>query len=701
MFFLFHTTNLLPYLMIITIFIFLAIPCAAQLSFNYTDFSKTDNRSTLNVSGNATFLGLVIQLTPNAVDNWGRATYSQPMHLWDKESGKLADFNTSFSFIIYSEGRDSYSDGLTFFLASPDLPPPSPTDGVGIGLASREQVRDPNFLAAYKFVAVEFDTYRNRRWDPVEPVREHVGINVNNLTSQNSTPWYSVIKENRTYSASISYRSSTQNLSVTFTGFNGVNGTVPVQQHLSSIVAFEDQLPEWVEFGFSSSTGFSTELHVLCSWSFESTPPFFIRKSAEPNKNGDDGKKKLVVGLSVGAFVLIGCVGLVWLINRKKRDRGEEENLGFEFSMDDEFEQGTGPKKFSYKELVGATNDFAEENKLGEGGFGGVYKGFLRDLNSYVAVKRVSRGSKQGIKEYASEVKIISRLRHRNLVQLIGWCHEQKDLLLIYEYMSNGSLDSHLFKRKSLLTWATRYNVSRGLASALLYLHEEWEQCVLHRDIKASNIMLDSSFNAKLGDFGLARLVEHAKGAQTTKLAGTMGYMAPECFISGRASKESDIYSFGIVALEIACGRKQIETKATEEAIMLVEWVWELYGKGKLLDASDPRLHGDFDRQEMERLMIVGLWCAHPDHALRPSIRKAIHVLDFEASLPILAPKMPVPTYLDPPVGPSSASSATASDQVQLSESTSHSIHTGSSQFNTSSTASSSATILLYSHSDN
>ncbi|XP_042982976.1 L-type lectin-domain containing receptor kinase IX.1-like isoform X2 [Carya illinoinensis] len=549
--------------------------------------------------------------------------------------------------------------------------------------------------------AVEFDTYRNRRWDPVEPVREHVGINVNNLTSQNSTPWYSVIKENRTYSASISYRSSTQNLSVTFTGFNGVNGTVPVQQHLSSIVAFEDQLPEWVEFGFSSSTGFSTELHVLCSWSFESTPPFFIRKSAEPNKNGDDGKKKLVVGLSVGAFVLIGCVGLVWLINRKKRDRGEEENLGFEFSMDDEFEQGTGPKKFSYKELVGATNDFAEENKLGEGGFGGVYKGFLRDLNSYVAVKRVSRGSKQGIKEYASEVKIISRLRHRNLVQLIGWCHEQKDLLLIYEYMSNGSLDSHLFKRKSLLTWATRYNVSRGLASALLYLHEEWEQCVLHRDIKASNIMLDSSFNAKLGDFGLARLVEHAKGAQTTKLAGTMGYMAPECFISGRASKESDIYSFGIVALEIACGRKQIETKATEEAIMLVEWVWELYGKGKLLDASDPRLHGDFDRQEMERLMIVGLWCAHPDHALRPSIRKAIHVLDFEASLPILAPKMPVPTYLDPPVGPSSASSATASDQVQLSESTSHSIHTGSSQFNTSSTASSSATILLYSHSDN
>ncbi|KAG6652101.1 hypothetical protein CIPAW_06G159500 [Carya illinoinensis] len=214
------------------------------------------------------------------------------MHLWDKESGKLADFNTNFSFIIYSEGRDSYSDGLTFFLASPDLPPPSPTDGVGIGLASREQVRGPNFLAAYKFVAVEFDTYRNRRWDPVEPVREHVGINVNNLTSHNSTPWYSVIKENGTYSASISYRSSTQNLNVAFTGFNNVNGTMPVQQHLSAIVGLEDQLPEWVEFGFSSSIGLATELHVLRSWSFESMPPFFIRESREPNKNGDDSKRR-------------------------------------------------------------------------------------------------------------------------------------------------------------------------------------------------------------------------------------------------------------------------------------------------------------------------------------------------------------------------------------------------------------------------
>ncbi|KAM1356772.1 hypothetical protein ACFX15_030197 [Malus domestica] len=125
------------------------------------------------------------------------------------------------------------------------------------------------------------------------------------------------------------------------------------------------------------------------------------------------------------------------------------------------------------------------------------------------------------MKEYASEVRIISRLRHRNLVQLIGWCHEKKELLLVYEFLPNGSLDSHLFKENSLLSWQVRYNIAKGLASALLYLHEEWEQCVLHRDIKSSNVMLDSNFNVKLGDFGLARLVDHGEQSLTTIVAGT------------------------------------------------------------------------------------------------------------------------------------------------------------------------------------
>ncbi|XP_059448076.1 L-type lectin-domain containing receptor kinase IX.1-like [Corylus avellana] len=678
----FHPEKLLlhlPHLMITTIFLFLIIPCASLLSFNFTDFSQINN-GTITMAGNATISDSLIQLTPNAVDNWGRATYSETMHLWEKSSGKVANFTTSYSFIISSEGADRYSDGLTFFLASPNFPPPFPTDGSGLGLVSRDQMRDSSFLASNKFVFVEFDTYPNVRWDPPEPVREHVGININNLTSQKSTTWYSVIKENRTYSCSISYDPSAQNFSVSFTGFSS-NDHIPIEQHLSSIVDLREYLPERVEFGFSAGTGLISELHIISSWSFESTAPLMIIQKSpqpQPNKTENESKGGLIVGLSVGASacLLIIGLGLFWLMKRKKnRDRGEgDQDLAFDLSMDNEFERGTGPKKFSYKELVRTTNNFAEENKLGQGWFGGVYKGFLREMNLYVAIKRVSRGSRQGIKEYASEVKSISRLRHKNPVQLIGWCHENKDLLLIYEFMSNGSLDSHLFKGKSLLTWVTRYNIAQGLASALLYLHEEWEQFVLHRDIKSSNIMLDSSFNAKLGDFGLARMVEHAKGSQTTALAGTMGYLAPECVISGRTSKESDIYSFGIVTLEIACGRKAIETKAKEDEIILLEWVWELYGRGKLLDAADAKLCGEFDEQQMERLMIVGLWCGHPDYSLRPSIRKALHVLDFEAPLPIdLAPKMPVPTYVAPS-GRASTSTTT-----------------------TSSTASSSASALLYS----
>ncbi|XP_031261895.1 L-type lectin-domain containing receptor kinase IX.1-like [Pistacia vera] len=295
--------------------------------------------------------------------------------------------------------------------------------------------------------------------------------------------------------------------------------------------------------------------------------------------------------------------------------------------MDDEIEKGTGPKRFSFKELAGATNNFNDEHKL---------------------VKRVSKGSKQGVKEYVSEVKIISRLRHRNLVQLLGWCHEKKELLLVYEFMPNGSLDSHLFKENCLLKWEMRYKIAKDLASGLLYLHEEWEQCVVHRDIKSSNVTLNSNFKAKIGDFGLARLVEHSKGSQTTVLAGTMGYMAPECIITGKASKESDVFSFGVVALELACGRKPINPMAKEGQVHMAQWVWELYGSGKLLEAADPRLSEDFDEQQMKVLMIVGVWCAHPDENLRPSIRQAIHVLNSEAPLPALPPKMPVPTYLAP-----------------------------------------------------
>ncbi|GLT98039.1 hypothetical protein SLE2022_155660 [Rubroshorea leprosula] len=358
-----------------------------------------------------------------------------------------------------------------------------------------------------------------------------------------------------------------------------------------------------------------------------------------------EGRKNqigLLVGIVIVACALIFAIGLTSFIFRRKRTR--DELVAFDVSFSDEFGNGMGPRKFSYDELAKATKNFADEEKLGEGGFGAVYKGFLRDSGTDVAVKRVSRGSKQGIKEYESEVKIISRLRHKNLVKLIGWCHE-KELLLAYEFMPNGSLDSHLFKGRSLLQWNLRYKIVQGLASALLYLHEEGDFCVLHRDIKTSNIMLDVAFNAKLGDFGLARLADHEKGSRTTLLAGTMGYMAPECHRTGKASKESDIYSFGVVALEIACGRRSIEPRYEEDRASLVAWVWQAYGNQRLLDVVDDKLSEAFDVKEIECLLITGLWCVHPVPSMRPSIKQAIQVLNFEATLPNLPREMPIPRY--------------------------------------------------------
>ncbi|KAF8692167.1 hypothetical protein HU200_039769 [Digitaria exilis] len=317
--------------------------------------------------------------------------------------------------------------------------------------------------------------------------------------------------------------------------------------------------------------------------------------------------------------------------------------------MEDEFEKGAGPKRFRYEELAIATDNFSESNKLGEGGFGSVYRGFMKEMNLDVAIKRC-KGSNQGRKEYASEVKIISRLRHRNLVQLIGWCHGSGELLLVYELMPNGSLDTHLYSSSNggtLLPWPRRHEIVLGLGSALLYLHQEWEQCVLHRDIKPSNVMLDAAFNAKLGDFGLARLVDHGQGSHTTMLAGTMGYMDPECLIARRVSAKSDIYSFSVVLLEIACGcRPMVVRLGDENPIHIVQGVWEFYGRGDILEAADTGLKGEFDAGEMEAVMVVGLWCAHPDQSLRPTISQAENALRREAPLPSLPAKMPVATYL-------------------------------------------------------
>jgi len=184
-----------------------------------------------------------------------------------------------------------------------------------------------------------------------------------------------------------------------------------------------------------------------------------------------------------------------------------------------------------------------------------------------------------------------------------------------------------------------------GVGSALLYLHQDCQKCVVHRDIKPSNIMLDASFNAKVGDFGLARLIDHGRGSHTTVLAGTIGYMDPECMVTGNTCIQSDVYSFGVVVLEIACGRPATIADVNGTTIHLVHWVWEFYSRGRILEAADARLNGDFNAAEMERVMVTALWCAHPNRTRRPPIREAMNVLRLDAQLPSLPAKMPVATF--------------------------------------------------------
>ncbi|CAL5092445.1 unnamed protein product [Urochloa decumbens] len=327
---------------------------------------------------------------------------------------------------------------------------------------------------------------------------------------------------------------------------------------------------------------------------------------------------------------------------------------------DDDLEEGVaGPQRFCYDDLAAATGDFSDDRRLGSGGFGSVYRGFLTEGGRHVAVKRVSETSRQGWNEFASEVRIISRLRHRNLVQLIGWCHGDDELLLVYELMPNGSLDAHIYDTEKVLTWPVRYGIALGVGASLLYLHEDAERRVVHRDIKPSNVMLDETFTAKLGDFGLARLIDDGRRSHTTGVAGTMGYMDPECMLAGRTSVESDVYSFGVLLLEIACGRRPAVRVGDEEYFVhLAQWVWDSYAGGSILDTADARLDGDFDAREMACTMLVGLWCTHPDRSLRPTIRQAVSVLRSEAPPPSLPAKMPVATYGPPADRPGFPSSS-------------------------------------------
>ncbi|KAK3129889.1 hypothetical protein QOZ80_6BG0486140 [Eleusine coracana subsp. coracana] len=636
--------------------------CAGSLSFdidfsNNSTFSHTDIR----IDGGAKYLeneGLY-DLTENTIYSVGRVSYAHPVRLRNSTTNEIASFTTAFSFAIIVTNKTKKGDGMAFFLGNyPSVVPDDDSRGSrggNLGLCSNG-CSTSKAAGQQRFVAVEFDTFNNL-WDP-SVTNDHMGIDVNLIKSEKSISLPNSSLDGQ-MSARVDYNGSTGMMNVELQLYGSPSfppGTTPIF-NLSTKVDLGAELPEEVAIGFSAATGDAIELHQLRSWSFSLIPPGSSSQSSSTDTSASSSSRTIGLKVALGItsmmsfFLCLAVLVLLRALRRKTLALDEIELVSEERNkiMDEEFEKGSGPKRFEYNQLAIATGDFSEEVKLGQGGFGSVYRGFLRELGLEVAIKRVSRGSEQGRKEYTSEVMIISRLRHRNLVQLIGWCHQGKELLLVYELMPKGSLDTHLYNSNVLLTWTLRFKIVLGLGSALLYLHQDWEQCVVHRGVKPSNIMLDASFGAKLGDFGLARFVDHGRGSHTTNLAGTMGYMDPELLLTGRAGPESDVYSFGVVLLEVACGRPPVvfDQELEEQGkTRLVEWVWSLYGRGAVLEAADERMGGDFDAGEMERVMVVGLACAHPDCSLRPSIRQAMSMLQCEATLPILPAKMPTPKYL-------------------------------------------------------
>ncbi|CAI0450450.1 unnamed protein product [Linum tenue] len=359
-------------------------------------------------------------------------------------------------------------------------------------------------------------------------------------------------------------------------------------------------------------------------------PDFVPTVSDNPprtDSGGNDNKTGMIVGIIIGVLVPCSILAIVMIIiiRRKRRQR----------AFEDEELQGidTRPYTFSYAELRGATQDFSPSNKLGEGGFGPVYMGKLDD-GRVIAVKQLSVQSHQGKSQFITEIATISAVQHRNLVKLYGCCIEGENRLLVYEYLENKSLDKALFGEKGLnLNWLTRYEVCLGVARGLAYLHEESRLRIVHRDVKASNILLDSELVPKISDFGLAKLYDDKKTHISTRVAGTIGYLAPEYAMRGHLTEKADVFAFGVVALEVVSGRPNSDPTLDEEKMYLLEWAWYLHENNREVELADSRL-SEFDEEELKRFVGIALLCTQASPSLRPSMSRVVAMLsgDIEVS---------------------------------------------------------------------
>ncbi|XAR49637.1 Non-specific serine/threonine protein kinase [Bertholletia excelsa] len=579
----------------------------------------------------------------------GRVFYISPFKFLDSSTNTTASFSSKFSFRISPIPSCPYGDGFTFLIASK-------SDSVNLlngymGLPGQDS-----------FVAVEFDTSFNPSLGDIND--NHIGVDVNTASSLASVDAFSKgidLRSGREMNAWVEYRDPEKVIRV-WVGYSPE--AKPQNPVLVVKIDLSLQLREFMHVGFSASNSRGSATHFIRQWTFKT---YGLLSSAAPvnaageldclmcsptdlsaeNGNFDFhhgiGELVLVLGgvtlFIISVFAAVVIVILCMIRRKKLKTRGFHEGRVCRGN------NNRVPKRLSLSEIKSATKGFSQRRIVGEGGAATVYEGSLPSLGE-VAVKRftkvdqISPFRNQFATEFAA---MLGCLRHKHLIQLQGWCCEGNELVLVYEYMANGSLDKILHRNNNaltiFLTWERRRNIVLGVASALIYLHEECERQIIHRDVKACNIMLDDDFNAKLGDFGLAEVYEHSSviTREATIPAGTMGYLAPEYVYSGIPTVKTDVYSFGVVVLEVASGKRPVD----DDGALLVDWVWELWGKERLIEAADYKLKGKFSRLEMERMLAVGLACVHPNHEKRPTVKEAARMIRGEATLPALPARKP------------------------------------------------------------
>lgn len=613
-------------------FLFFLLKLASSVDSDFT--LNGFNTSNLKLDGSALIrTNGLLQLT-NDTFSKGHAFHPSPLHFLSKTTRKSLSFSTTFVFAILPEVSYLGGNGIAFVI--------SPTNNLSSAQTSQYMGlfnATNNGNSANHIFAIELDTVQNPEFNDIND--NHVGIDLNGLFSNKSSPvgFYDdasgsfnnvSLINTQPIQVWIDYNGTDMKLDVTV---SLVPMPKPKKPLLSAILDLSTILRDTMYVGVSSSTGAFRTSHYIQGWSFSMNGAAkaldYSNLPSLPVTKTKNNTVLLAISLPIAVTVLLILTSVaIVLVVRTRKDYTE---------LLEDWESEYGPHRFSYKELYKATKGFQDNGLLGTGGFGRVYKGTLPTTKMKVAVKKISHESRQGMKEFVAEIVSIGKLRHRNLVQLLGYCRRKGELLLVYEYMSNGSLDRYLYYQDSpTLNWSQRFTIVKGIASGLLYLHEDWEQLVVHRDIKASNVMLDEGYNGKLGDFGLSRLYDHGTDPYTTHVVGTTGYLAPELARTGKATTATDVFAFGTFLLEVVCGRRPIEPHLIGEELMLVGWVLGKWQRGTLLEVVDTRIRGEYSVGEVELVLKLGLMCTNPRAGNRPRMREVVKYLEGELKLPEL-----------------------------------------------------------------